>query len=40
MISDTAATLAALRKLLLLILLVGMTGTLTELFLLDHVEDF
>ena len=39
MISDTAATLAALRKLLLFILLLGMTGTLIELFLLDHIED-
>jgi hypothetical protein len=39
MISDTAATLAALRKLLLLILLIGMTGTLTELLILRHVED-
>ena len=39
MISDTAATLAVLRKLLLFILLLGMTGTLIELFLLDHIED-
>jgi hypothetical protein len=39
MISDTAATLAALRKLLLFILLIGMTGTLTELLILRHVED-
>ena len=40
MISDTAATLAALRRLLLFILLIGLTGTLTELFLLNHIEDF
>ena len=39
MISDTAATLAALRKFLLFILLIGMTGTLTELLILRHVED-
>ncbi len=39
MISDAATTLVALRKLLLCILLIGMTGTLTELFLLNHIED-
>jgi hypothetical protein len=39
MITDTAATLAALRKLLLFILLIGMTVTAAELLLLNHVED-
>lgn len=39
MISDTAATVSGLRKFLLGILLIGMTGTLTELLLLRHVED-
>lgn len=37
--SDADATLSSLRKVLLGILLLGMTGTLTELLLLQHNED-
>lgn len=38
-LSDTAATLGLLRKVLLGILLLGMAGTMTELLLLQHDQD-
>ncbi len=37
--SESAATLGALRRVLLAILLLGMTGTSAELLLLQHDED-
>src|SRR5688500_522697 len=38
--SDTAVTLAGLRRILLAILIVGMAGAAAELLLLEHDEDF
>jgi hypothetical protein len=38
--TDDAQTLGRMRRLLLAILLLGMTGTAVELLLLDHDEDF